>query len=89
LTQILKLSIDGKDITQDQYAKDPDYIKEYVFQTVLPIGWKKAILSTLPLGENPRVKSLKNKERFTKDKEGKPFPKLSFISSAMVFSRLL
>ena len=26
----------------------------------------------LPLEENPHVKSLKNKERFYKDKEGKP-----------------
>ena len=76
LTQILKLSIDDEISPRINMQQDPDCIGKMMFSNgsvdKMEEGTPEVLL---PLEENPRVKSLKNKERFYKDKEGKPVSK--------------
>jgi len=76
LTQILKLSINDAISPRINMQNDPDCIGKMMFSNEsvdkMEEGKPEVLL---PLQENPRVKSLKNKERFYKDKEGKPVSK--------------
>jgi len=76
LSHILKLAIDPKISPLIDLKKDPDVIGRMMFSNnsvdKMEEG-KPDVLMTLE--ENPRVKSLKNKERFYKDKEGNPVSK--------------
>jgi 2-oxoisovalerate dehydrogenase E1 component len=76
ITQILKLSIDEVISPRINMQKDPDCIGRMMFSNgsvdKMEEGTAEVLLA---LEENPRVKSLKNKERFYKDKEGKPVSK--------------
>jgi 2-oxoisovalerate dehydrogenase E1 component len=76
LTQILKLSINDEISPRIDLKKDPDCIGEMMFSNgsadKMEEGTPEVLLT---LEENPHVKSLKGKERFYKDKEGKPVSK--------------
>jgi 2-oxoisovalerate dehydrogenase E1 component len=76
LIKILKLSIDDKISPRIDMRKDPDCIGKMMFSNgsvdKMEEGTPEVLL---PIEENPRVKSLKNKERFYQDKEGKPVSK--------------
>jgi 2-oxoisovalerate dehydrogenase E1 component len=76
LTQILKLSINDEVSPRINLKKDPDFIGEMMFSNGSADKMEEGTPDVLlPLEENPHVKSLKNKERFYKDKEGKPVSK--------------
>jgi 2-oxoisovalerate dehydrogenase E1 component len=76
LTQILKLSINEEVSPHIDLLKDPDGIGKMMFSNGSLDRMEEGTPDVLiPLEENPRVKSLKNKERFHKDKEGKPVSK--------------
>jgi 2-oxoisovalerate dehydrogenase E1 component len=76
LTQMLKLSIDDVVSPRINMEKDPDCIGRMMFSNGSVEKMEDGIPEVLlPIDENPRVKSLKNKERFYKDKEGKPVSK--------------
>jgi 2-oxoisovalerate dehydrogenase E1 component len=76
LTRILKLSINDDISPRLDLSKDPDAIGEMMFSNCSVDKMEDRTPDVLlPLEENPRVKSLKNKERFYKDKEGKPVSK--------------
>jgi 2-oxoisovalerate dehydrogenase E1 component len=72
LTKILTLSIDDKISPTINMQKDPDCIGRMMFSNgsvdKMEEGNPEVLLA---MDDNPRVKSLKNKERFYKDKEGK------------------
>jgi len=76
LTHILKLSINEEISPRLNLQKDPDFIGKMMFSNKsvdkMEDGTPEVLL---PLEENPHVKSLKNKERFYIDKEGKPVSK--------------
>jgi 2-oxoisovalerate dehydrogenase E1 component len=76
LTHILKLTIDDSISPRLDLNKDPDSIGRMMFsngsEEKMEEGTPEVLLT---MEENPRVKSLKNKERFFKDKEGKPVSK--------------
>ncbi len=76
LTKILKLSINDDISPRFDLKKDPDLIGGMMFSNgsvdKMEDGTPEVLI---PIEENPRVKSLKNKERFYKDKEGKPVSK--------------
>ena len=75
-THILKLSIDPKISPLIDLKKDPDAIGKMMFSNSSVDKMEEGTPEVLmPLEENPTVKSLKNKERFYKDKEGKPVSK--------------
>ena len=76
LSRILKLSINDEISPRIDLHKDPDIIGNMMFSncSVDKMEDRKPEV-LLPLEENPRVKSLKNKERFYKDKDGKPVSK--------------
>jgi 2-oxoisovalerate dehydrogenase E1 component len=76
MTQILKLAIDDKISPRLDLVKDPDAIGKMMFSNFSSDRMedrKPEVL--LSLEENPRVKSIRNKERFFKDKDGKPVSK--------------
>jgi 2-oxoisovalerate dehydrogenase E1 component len=76
LTHILKLSINDEISPRLNMAADPDCIGEMMFSGCSADKMEEGTPEVLiPREENPRVKSLKNKERFYKDKEGKPVSK--------------
>ncbi len=76
LTRILKLSINDEISPRLDLLKDPDMIGKMMFSNCSVDKMEDRTPDVLlPLEENPRVKSLKNKERFYKDKEGKPVSK--------------
>jgi 2-oxoisovalerate dehydrogenase E1 component len=76
LGSILKLSIDDELSPRIDLTKDPDLIGEMMFSNESKDRMEDGIPDVLiPLEENPRVKSLKNKERFYKDKDGKAVSK--------------
>jgi 2-oxoisovalerate dehydrogenase E1 component len=76
LTQILKLSIDEKISPRINLEKDPDCIGNMMFSNGSVDRMEEGTPEVLlPIEENPRVKSLRNKERYYKDKEGKPVSK--------------
>ena len=72
LTKILKLSINDEISPRINLAKDPDLIGGMMFSNGSVDKMEEGTPDVLlPLEDNPRVKSLKNKERYYKDKEGK------------------
>jgi 2-oxoisovalerate dehydrogenase E1 component len=76
MSQILKLSIDPKISPLIDLKKDPDVIGRMMFSNSSVDKMEEGTPEVLiPLEENPRVKSLKNKVRFYKDKEGNPVSK--------------
>lgn len=76
ITHILKLSIDDKVSPLIDLQKDPDAIGRMMFSYGSVDRMEERTPETLiPLEENPRVKSLKTKERYYKDKEDKPVSK--------------
>ncbi len=76
LTKILKLSINDEISPRLDLSKDPDRIGRMMFSNGsvdrMEEGKPEVLL---PIEENPRVKSLKNKARFYTDSEGKPVSK--------------
>jgi 2-oxoisovalerate dehydrogenase E1 component len=76
LTEILKLTIDDTVSPRLNLNSDPDMIGKMMFSNnsadALEHGKPEVLM---PIEENPRVKSIKNKERYYKDKEGKPVSK--------------
>ncbi len=76
LTQILRLCINDEISPRINMKKDPDFIGEMMFSNGSVDRMGEGTPEVLiPLDENPRVRSLKNKERYYKDKEGKPVSK--------------
>jgi len=76
ITHILKLAIDDEVSPHLDLNLDPDGIGKMMFSNESLDRMEEGIPEVLiPLEENPRVKSLKNKERFYKDKKGKPVSK--------------
>jgi len=76
LTHILKLSIDDSVSPHLDLVKDPDLIGKMMFSNGSYDRMEDGIPEVLmPLSENPRVKSIKTRERFHKDKEGNPVSK--------------
>ncbi len=76
LTQILSLSIDDEISPLLNMANDPDSIGNMMFSNSSIDSMEERdpeVLMTLE--ENPRVKSIKKKVRFHKDKEGNPVSK--------------
>ncbi len=76
MTTILRLAIDDTISPRLDLNSDPDLIGKMMFSNnsadTLATGTPEVLLS---LEENPRVKSIKNKERYYKDKDGKPVSK--------------
>jgi 2-oxoisovalerate dehydrogenase E1 component len=76
MSQILKLSIDPKISPLLDLKKDPDVIGKMMFSNNSTDRMEEGTPDVLmSMEENPRVKSLKNKERFYKDKDGNPVSK--------------
>jgi 2-oxoisovalerate dehydrogenase E1 component len=76
LGQILKLSIDDNLSPRLDLVKDPDSIGRMMFSNTPTDTMEDRTPEVLmPLEENPRIRSIKTKERFYKDKEGKPVSK--------------
>jgi 2-oxoisovalerate dehydrogenase E1 component len=76
ITHILKLAVNDEISPLLDLKKDPDSIGKMMFSNGSVDKMedvKPEVL--LPLEENPRVKSLKTKERFYKDRDGKPVSK--------------
>ncbi len=81
ITWSMKLAIDD-DISPLMNVKDhPNLIGDMMFsnQSVDRMEEREVEVNH-PIEENPRVKSLKNKERFMFDKDGKPFSKIKTYS---------
>jgi 2-oxoisovalerate dehydrogenase E1 component len=76
ITGILKLAIDDNLSPRLNLSMNPDAIAELMFSngSVDSLDDRKPEF-LIPLEENPRVKSLKTKQRFYLDKEGKPVSK--------------
>jgi 2-oxoisovalerate dehydrogenase E1 component len=76
ITGILKLAIDDNLSPRLNLSMNPDAIAELMFSngSVDSLDDRKPE-SLIPLEENPRVKSLKTKQRYYLDKEGKPISK--------------
>lgn len=71
LTHILKLSIDDEVSPHLDLTADPDRIGKMMFSNQSLDRMEEGTPEVLiPMQENPRVKSLKTKERYHKDKEG-------------------
>jgi 2-oxoisovalerate dehydrogenase E1 component len=76
ITGILKLSIDDSVSPRLNLVSNPDAISDLMFSNGSVDALDNRVPESLiPLEENPRVKSLKTKERFYLDKEGKPVSK--------------
>jgi 2-oxoisovalerate dehydrogenase E1 component len=76
LGKLLKLSTDDKVSPRIDMQKDPDCIGKMMFSNGSVDKMEDGIPETLlTMEENPRVKSLKNRVRFYKDKEGNPVSK--------------
>lgn len=72
LTHILRLTINDEVSPRLDLVSDPDGIGKMMFSNQSLDKMEEGKPEVLiPLGENPRVRSLRNKERFYKDKEGK------------------
>jgi 2-oxoisovalerate dehydrogenase E1 component len=77
MTHILRLSVDDEISPRLDLSKDPDAIGKMMFSNNSVDRMEEGTPEVLlPLEENPRVKSLKTKERFYKDKDGKPVSKI-------------
>jgi 2-oxoisovalerate dehydrogenase E1 component len=76
LTHILRLAINDEVSPRLDLQKDPDEIGRMMFSNQSVDKMEDRVPEVLlPVDENPRVRSLKNKERFFKDKEGKSVSK--------------
>jgi 2-oxoisovalerate dehydrogenase E1 component len=76
ISHILKLTVDDHISPRLDLNSDPDAIGKMMFSNGSAVKMEEAIPEVLlPLEENPRVKSIKNKGRFYKDKDGKPVSK--------------
>jgi 2-oxoisovalerate dehydrogenase E1 component len=76
VTHILRLSINDEISPMLNLKSDPDSIGKMMFSNCSEEKMEDGTPEVLmPLEENPRVKSLQNKERFYKDKDGKPVSK--------------
>ena len=76
LTHILRLTINDEVSPRLDLVSDPDGIGKMMFSNQSLDKMEEGKPEVLiPLEENPRVRSLKNKERFYKDKEGKTVSK--------------
>ena len=76
LTNILKLSIDDTISPRLDMTGDPDRIGKMMFSNTTADRMEEGTPEVLmPLDENPRVRSIKTKERFYLDKAGKPVSK--------------
>ena len=76
LTHILRLTINDEVSPRLDLVIDPDGIGKMMFSNQSLDKMEEGKPEVLiPLEENPRVRSLKNKERFYKDKEGKAVSK--------------
>jgi 2-oxoisovalerate dehydrogenase E1 component len=76
MSQILMLSIDSNISPLLDLKKDPDIIGKMMFSNNSLDKMEEGIPDVLlPLDDNPRVKSLKTRERFYKDKDGNPVSK--------------
>ncbi len=77
LSHILKLSIDDKISPRLDLDSDPDSIGKMMFSNAAADRMEDRVPEVLiPMEENPRVKSLKTKERFFIDKAGNPVSKV-------------
>jgi 2-oxoisovalerate dehydrogenase E1 component len=76
ITHILKLAVNDEISPRLDLISDPDRIGRMMFsnQSVDRMEERKPDV-LIPLEENPRIRSLKNKERFYKDNEGKAVSK--------------
>jgi 2-oxoisovalerate dehydrogenase E1 component len=80
MTEILGLTVDDSLSPRLDLQKDPDGIGKMMFSNNSLDRMENRTPETLmPMEENPRVKSIKNKERFYMDKDGKP------VSKAKIF----
>jgi 2-oxoisovalerate dehydrogenase E1 component len=80
LTEILKVSIDDNISPRLDLVKDPDAISNMMFSNESAVKLDNREPEVLmPMEENPRVKTIKTKERFYLDKDGKP------VSKAKIF----
>ena len=76
LTLILKLAINDKLSPRLDLSKNPDLIGSMMFSNGSVESMEKGKPEVLiPIDENPRIKSLKNKERFYLDRDGKSVSK--------------
>ena len=76
LSHILRITIDDKVSPHLNLTDDPEVIGKMMFSNGSAEKMEEGIpVTLLPLAENPRVKSLKNKERFFKDRDGNPVSK--------------
>jgi 2-oxoisovalerate dehydrogenase E1 component len=76
MTEMLKLSIDDNISPRLDMQADPDTIGRMMFSDGSVDAMENGTPEVLmPMQENPRVKSIKNKERFFRDKDGKPVSK--------------
>jgi 2-oxoisovalerate dehydrogenase E1 component len=76
VSHILRLSINDEISPMLNLKSDPDSIGKMMFSNCSEEKMEDGTPEVLmPLEENPRVKSLQNKERFYKDKDGKPVSK--------------
>ncbi len=80
MSHILKLSIDPKISPLLDLKKDPDIIGKMMFSNNSSDKMGEGVPEVLmTLDENPRIKSIKTKERYYKDKEG------NLVSKAKLF----
>jgi len=76
LSQVLKLSIDEEISPRINMQDDPDTLGRMMFSNGSADRMEEGNPEVLiPLEENPRINSIKNKERYYKDKAGKPVSK--------------
>ncbi|MDP4222216.1 MAG: thiamine pyrophosphate-dependent enzyme [Bacteroidota bacterium] len=76
MAHILKLATDDSISPRLNLTIDPDGIGKMMFSNQSLEKMEKRVPEVLiPIGENPRVRSLKTKERFFKDKDGNPVSK--------------
>ncbi|MFH0762232.1 MAG: thiamine pyrophosphate-dependent enzyme [Bacteroidota bacterium] len=77
LMKILTITIDDSISPRLNLVKEPEAISEMMFSNRSVDRMEEGTCDVLmPMEENPRVKSIRNKERFYLDKEGKPVSKL-------------
>jgi 2-oxoisovalerate dehydrogenase E1 component len=76
MTQILKLTVNDEISPRLNLTSNPDVIGEMMFSNESRDKMEEGTPEVLiPMEENPRIKSLKNKERYYKDKDGNPVTK--------------
>jgi 2-oxoisovalerate dehydrogenase E1 component len=76
MTHILELAVDDDISPRLDLDRDPDLIGRMMFSGESRDRMEEGKPETLiPLDENPRVKSIRNKERYYLDKDGKPVSK--------------